>query len=199
MDSWLVVFVCCIIGCIPGWPLFVLRKEERLRRLKSNESWRFIFAFLPNWSDFIRGSAVSLVLGLWFNSYVRLHPESSLLALGAVFTVMAAGTLAQSLFLQYHRLLVVPVFYIFGLHLFIAGWDIGLLSVLGALGISYGFKSPLLAPPLAGIILLVSGFVINVPITILTVGVVVAIIPASLALVTGRTTSLPYLQRSGRF
>ncbi len=199
MDSWITFVICCLVLWVPGLPLFVVRKEQRFRRLKPEGPWPLILTFGPNWADFIRAGIASFVLIKWFRAFVLAHPpEEAKIGLVAVLGCMAVGTLVQCHFIKHRRVFVIPAFYVLGLALFVAGWEIGLLAVAGAFGISYGLRSPSSILPVLGILLVGGGYVIKAPILQLAIGGMVAYLPLLNRLFTNKTGVLPANQNLER-
>lgn len=192
MDSWFVFIICCVILWLPGVPCFAQRKDQIFRRLKPEGPWGHILSYLPNWTDFVRGGVVSWVLMQWFRSFLDNNPpEKGKIALVAVLGCMVIGTVIQSLFIKHRRVFLIPAFYVMGLLLFIGGWEIGLLAVLGAFGISYGLKQPAAILPSLGVLLVVGGYVIKSPILQLAMGGMVAFLPTFLCLYSNKIGVLP--------
>ena len=199
MDSWLIFFICCAGLWIPGLPLFALRKDQKFRRLKPEGPWNLILSNALNWIDLIRAGAFSFVLSKWFQDFIEVSPkEDGKLALGALLGCMAVGTLIQCVFIKHRRIFVIPAFYVLGLTLFIAGWEIGLLAAVGAFGISYGLRSPSAILPVLGILLVVGGYVIKAPILQLAIGGMVAFLPLFACLFSNKTGVLPANILQGR-
>ena len=189
---WVIFIICCFGLWLPGFPGFALRKEQKFRRLKPEGPWDLILTYIPNWTDLLRAGAFSWVLMQWFQGFLAANPpEKSRTALGAVLGCMMVGTLIQCLFIKHRRIFVIPTFYVLGLALFVAGWEIGLLAAAGAFGISYGLRQPSAILPVLGVLLVVGGYVIKAPILQLAVGGMVAYLPLFICLFFNKTGVLP--------
>ena len=169
--------MCCLGMWIPGWPLFSLRQNHFLKRIHRDTPWKAALIYFPNWSDFLRTGILSGMLMMWEQAYTSTHPEGSLTATGAIFAAMTIGTIIQCLFVKHRRLFILPTFYVMGLSLFVAGWEIGLLAVACtlALGSSLPNRTGLL--PTLGLILILGGWVTGSPIPKLITGGMITFIP----------------------
>jgi hypothetical protein len=191
LDSWILFSVCCLGLWIPGWPLLALKRMHPLKKVKRSAPWKAALGYAPNWSDFVRAGCVSYVLGIWGKAYTHTHPENALTATAATFASLAMGTILQCQAFKHGRFMVLPTFYVMGLVLFVAGWDIGLFTVgcILAAGFSIPDRNGLL--PLLSLILVAGGFLVGAPITHLAMGAFMGLIPFMIFVLTGKTGIQP--------
>ena len=191
LDSWILFSICCLALWIPGWPLLALRRIHSLKKVRRSSPWKKALNYGPNWSDFVRAGCVSYVLAIWAKAYASTHPDNTLTAIGATFGCLAIGTVLQCQAFKQGRFMVLPTFYVMGLILFVAGWDIGLFSIgcILAAGFSIPNRNGLL--PLLSLILAGGGFVVGAPTIHLAMGAFVALIPFMIFVLTGKTGIQP--------
>lgn len=176
---------------VPGWPLLALRRVQSLKKVKRKAPWKTALTYAPNWSDFVRAGSVASVLEIWRKAYMSTHPENTLTATMATFACMAIGTFFQCRASQHGRLMVLPTFYVMGLSLFVAGWDIGLFTVGCTLATGFNISNRNGLLPLLGLILVVGGILVGAPVIQLAVGALIALIPFLIFLLTGKTGIQP--------
>jgi len=87
--------------------------------------------------------------------------------------------------------MILPTFYVMGLSLFVAGWDIGLFTVGCTLAAGFSIPNRNGLLPLLSLILAVGGFLVGAPITHLAMGTFVGLIPFMIFVLTGKTGIQP--------
>ena len=191
LDSWILFTICCLALWAPGWPLLALRRIQSLKKVKRNAPWKTSLTYAPNWSDFLRSGSVTFILVTWARAYASTHPENTMTATAATFACMAVGTLIQCQVTRHGRFMVLPTFYVMGISLFVAGWEIGLFTVGCTLTAGFNIPNRNGLLPFLALALVVSGLLVGAPVIQMATGTLIALIPFSLFVLTGKTGIQP--------